>query len=105
VVLLGAPYQNQTQRALRAGGHRLGSAEYWVATHRHDLSAEDIAMKKRATAYTLSPMPKCRLAPRIAPWTGQSGKLALGYDRRHPKYFDLLPNFNPGKINEGDRTK
>jgi hypothetical protein len=26
----------------------------------------------------------------------------LDTDRRHPKYFDLLPNFNPGKIAEGE---
>jgi len=44
VVLLGTRHQNQTQRELRVVGYRVGNVAYWVATDRHDLSAEDIAM-------------------------------------------------------------
>ena len=44
VVLLGTPHRNQTQREVRVVGYRVGAAEYWVATDRHDLSAEDIAL-------------------------------------------------------------
>ena len=42
--MLGTPHQNQTQRELRVAGYRVGNVAYWVATDRHDLSAEDIAM-------------------------------------------------------------
>lgn len=44
VVLLGTPHRNQTEREVRVVGYRVGAAEYWVATDRHDLSAEDIAL-------------------------------------------------------------
>jgi hypothetical protein len=44
VVLLGAPPRHQTKRPLRLVGYRVGGAEYWLATDRHDLAAEDIAL-------------------------------------------------------------
>jgi len=44
VVLLGTPGVNQTEKPLRVVGYRIGSVSYWIATDRHDLSAEQIAM-------------------------------------------------------------
>lgn len=44
VVLLGTPGLNQTEKELRLVGYRVGKKEYWVATDRHDLSAEEVAM-------------------------------------------------------------
>ena len=42
-VLLGTPRVNQTQNPCRLVGYRVGKKDYWVATNRCDLSAEDIA--------------------------------------------------------------
>ena len=44
IVLLGTPYVNQTKKELRLVGYRIGQAEYWVATDRYDLSAEQVAL-------------------------------------------------------------
>lgn len=44
VVLLGTRGVNQTASSLRVIGYRVEGKEYWVATDRHDLSAEDIAL-------------------------------------------------------------
>jgi hypothetical protein len=44
IVLLGTPSVNQTKKELRLVGYRIGHAEYWVATDRDDLSAEQIAL-------------------------------------------------------------
>ncbi len=44
IVLLGTPKVNQTEKELRLVGYRVGKKEYWVATDRHDLSAEEVAM-------------------------------------------------------------
>lgn len=44
VVLLGTPKVNQTEKELRLVGYRVGKKEYWVATDRHDLSAEEVAL-------------------------------------------------------------
>lgn len=44
VVLLGTPKVNQTEKELRVVGYRVGKKDYWVATDRYDLSAEEIAM-------------------------------------------------------------
>ena len=44
VVLLGTPGLNQTEKELRLVGYRVGKKEYWVATDRYDLSAEEVAM-------------------------------------------------------------
>ncbi len=43
VVLLGNPYVNQTEKEVRLVGYRVANADYWIATDRHDLSAEQIA--------------------------------------------------------------
>ena len=43
VVLLGTQYINQTEKEVRLVGYRVENAEYWIATDRHDLSAEQIA--------------------------------------------------------------
>ena len=44
LVLLGTPGQTQTKRALRVVGYRIEGKDYWVATDRQDLSAEQIAL-------------------------------------------------------------
>jgi hypothetical protein len=43
VVLLGTPGINRTERELRLVGYRVAGVDYWVATDRHDLTAEQIA--------------------------------------------------------------
>lgn len=43
VVLLGTPGINQTHKEVRVVGYRVDSVDYWIATDRHDLSAEQIA--------------------------------------------------------------
>ena len=43
IVLLGTPNVNQTEELLRLVGYNADGNEYWVATDRYDLSAEDIA--------------------------------------------------------------
>jgi hypothetical protein len=44
IVLLGTKGVNQTEKELRVVGYRVDNKEYWVATDRYDLSAEDVAM-------------------------------------------------------------
>ena len=44
VVLLGTPYVNQTEKEVRLVGYRVENVDYWIATDRHDLSAEQIAL-------------------------------------------------------------
>jgi hypothetical protein len=44
MVLLGTPGVNQTDNELRLVGYRVDTVNYWVATDRYDLSAEQIAM-------------------------------------------------------------
>ena len=43
IVLLGTPNVNQTEKPVRLVGYCVEGKEYWVATDRHDLAAEDIA--------------------------------------------------------------
>lgn len=43
IVLLGTPGINQTEYPLRVVGYKVGNTEYFVATNRCDLSAEQIA--------------------------------------------------------------
>jgi hypothetical protein len=43
LVLLGTPGVNQTEKEVRVIAYRIGSKEYWMATDRFDLSAEQIA--------------------------------------------------------------
>ena len=44
IALLGTPGVNQTEKELRVVGYRVDGINYWVATARYDLSAEQIAM-------------------------------------------------------------
>ncbi len=43
IVLLGVPNVNQTKKQVRVVAYRIKNIEYWIATDRFDLSAEDIA--------------------------------------------------------------
>ena len=43
-VLLGSPHINQTQEPLRLVGYTVEDKQYWVATDRFDLSAEQVAL-------------------------------------------------------------
>lgn len=43
VVLLGTRGVNQTENKIRVVGYRVDDKEYWIATSRHDLSADQIA--------------------------------------------------------------
>jgi hypothetical protein len=43
-VLLGSPHINQTQKPLRLVGYTVEDKQYWVATDRFDLSAEQVAL-------------------------------------------------------------
>ena len=43
VVLLGTKGISQTEKELRVVGYRVDDKDYWVATNRHDLTAEDVA--------------------------------------------------------------
>jgi hypothetical protein len=42
VVLLGTPGINQTERDVRLVAYRVVNVNYWIATDRHDLTAEPI---------------------------------------------------------------
>ena len=44
IVVLGTPEVNQTHKELRVVGYRIDNVDYWVATDRRDLSAEQIAL-------------------------------------------------------------
>ncbi len=44
IVLLGTPGVNQTQKEVRLVGYTVDRTKYWVATDRHDLRAEQIAL-------------------------------------------------------------
>lgn len=43
VVLLGTAGGNQTKKPVRLVGYQIDGVQYWIATDRHDLSAEQIA--------------------------------------------------------------
>ena len=43
IVLLGTTGINQTEKKIRLVGYRVDAVDYWVATDRHDLTAEQIA--------------------------------------------------------------
>ena len=43
VVLLGTSGVNQTEKEFRMVGYRVASVNDWVATDRHDLTAEEVA--------------------------------------------------------------
>ena len=42
-VLLGTPKVNQTKKPVRLVGYRVDGKKYWVATDRHDITAEEVA--------------------------------------------------------------
>jgi hypothetical protein len=44
IVLLGTPDVSQTQKEIRVVAYRIDNVNYWVATDRRDLSAEQIAL-------------------------------------------------------------
>jgi hypothetical protein len=44
IVLLGTPKVNQTEKQVRLVGYTIDKKEYWIATDRFDLTAEQIAM-------------------------------------------------------------
>lgn len=44
LVLLGTPNVNETEKAVRVVAYRVDGKNYWIATDRYDLSAEQIAM-------------------------------------------------------------
>jgi Transposase DDE domain len=43
IVLLGTKGTNQTEKELRLVGYRVDGKDYWIATNRHDLTAEEVA--------------------------------------------------------------
>lgn len=43
VVLLGTKGKNQTEKELRLVGYRVDGTDYWIATNRNDLTAEEVA--------------------------------------------------------------
>jgi IS4 transposase len=43
IVLLGTPGVNQSEKPLRVVGYRIGQVNYWIATDRFDLSAQQVA--------------------------------------------------------------
>ncbi len=43
IVLLGTKGINQTEKELRLVGYRVDGTEYWIATNRYDLTAEEVA--------------------------------------------------------------
>jgi hypothetical protein len=43
IALLGTPGVNQSQKTVRVVGYTVNKTKYWVATSRHDLTAEQIA--------------------------------------------------------------
>jgi hypothetical protein len=43
VVLLGTKSINQTEKELRVVGYHVDGKDYWIATNRHDLTAEEVA--------------------------------------------------------------
>lgn len=47
IVLLGTKGINQTEKELRVVGYRVDGKDYWIATNRHDLTAEQIAQVYR----------------------------------------------------------
>ena len=44
IALLGTPGVNQTKKPVRIVGYTVDNTKYWVATSRHDLTAENIAL-------------------------------------------------------------
>ena len=74
-VLLGTSGINQTEKPVRVVGYRVDSVDYWIATDRFDLSAEQIAM-----IYKLR-------------WTIE---IFFGWWKRHLKVYHLLARTEHG---------
>lgn len=74
-VLLGTPGVNQTEKPVRVVGYTVDSVDYWIATDRFDLSAEQIAM-----IYKLR-------------WTIE---IFFGWWKRHLKVYHLLARTEHG---------
>jgi hypothetical protein len=75
MVLLGTPGVNQTEKELRVVGYRIDNKEYWIATNRYDLSAEEIA-----TIYKLR-------------WNIE---IFFGWWKRHLKVYHLIARSKRG---------
>lgn len=75
VCLLGTKGVNQTEKPVRVVGYRVGKKPYWIATDRHDLSAEDVA-----AAYKLR-------------WTIE---IFFGWWKRHLKVYHLISRSRHG---------
>jgi Transposase DDE domain len=75
VCLLGTKGQNQTEQPVRVVGYRVGKKSYWVATDRHDLCAQDVAL-----AYKLR-------------WNIE---IFFGWWKRHLKVYHLISRSRHG---------
>lgn len=75
IVLLGTPGVNQTEKPLRVVAYRVDSVNYWVATDRFDLTAEQIA-----SAYKLR-------------WTIE---IFFAWWKRHLKVYHLIARSQHG---------
>jgi hypothetical protein len=69
IVLLGTKGVNQTKKELRLVGYRIDGKDYWIATNRYDLTAEEVAQ-----AYKLR-------------WNIES---FFGWWKRHLKVYHLI---------------
>lgn len=69
LVLLGTPKINQTEKPVRLVGYQIDGIEYWIATDRHDLTAEQVA-----TVYKLR-------------WNIE---MFFGWWKRHLKVYHLI---------------
>jgi len=77
IVILGALKKNRTEKEVRVIGYRVEGKTYWVATDRHDLSAEDVA-----NAYKLR-------------WNIE---VFFGWWKRHLKVYHLIARSRYGLI-------
>jgi len=79
VVLLGTPGVNQTEKEVRLVGYQVENTDYWIATDRHDLSAEQIAF-----AYKLR-------------WNLE---IFFGWWKRHLKVYHLISRSKYGLMTQ-----
>jgi hypothetical protein len=76
-VLLGTPGINQTEKEIRLVGYRVANVDYWIATDRHDLTAEQVAF-----AYKLR-------------WNIE---IFFGWWKRHLKVYHLISRSRYGLL-------